>query len=125
MLQFREGAFDVVLDKGGLDALMGEESPESREAGEKLLKEAARVLGKSGCYLCVTLAQSHVLSKSCQGEFALLCSCKKSTSLHVARRQLIQPTRYIPRLKAYIVTENVASERSVTILLTELLLAAG
>ena len=54
----------MVLDKGGLDALMGEDSVGGAEAGEKLLSEVARVLSPHGAYLCMTLAQSHVLSES-------------------------------------------------------------
>jgi len=52
----------VVVDKGGLDALMGEDSTEGSQAGAKLLAEVSRVLAPQGVYLCVTLAQSHVLS---------------------------------------------------------------
>ena len=61
--QFADGAFDAVVDKGGLDALMGEDTPGSEEAGGKLLAEVARLLapGEGAAYLCVTLAQPHVL----------------------------------------------------------------
>ena len=61
--QFSDGSFHVVLDKGGLDALMGEDSTEGQEAGRKLLAESSRVLKAGGCYLCITLAQTHVLSE--------------------------------------------------------------
>lgn len=62
-LQFKDGSFDVVVDKGGLDALMGEDSPESQQAGVRLLAEVKRVLAPHhGVYCCVTLAQPHVLS---------------------------------------------------------------
>jgi hypothetical protein len=51
------------VDKGGLDALMGEDTPGSKEAGGKLLAEVARLLSHApgSAYLCVTLAQPHVL----------------------------------------------------------------
>ena len=64
--QFADGAFDVVVDKGGLDALMGEDTPGSEEAGGKLLAEVARLLApeEGAAYLCVTLAQPHVLRES-------------------------------------------------------------
>ena len=55
-------SFEVVVDKGSLDALMGEDSAASTEAGGRLLREVERVLTVGGSYLCVTLAQSHVLS---------------------------------------------------------------
>lgn len=63
-MQFKEESFQVVLDKGGLDALMGEESPESTESGQKLLTGVSHVLSPGGVYLCITLAQSQVLSES-------------------------------------------------------------
>ncbi len=54
----------MVVDKGALDALMGEDSPESREAGGRLLSEVRRLLSPcGGAYLCVTLAQPHVLGE--------------------------------------------------------------
>lgn len=61
LLQFSEASFDNVLDKGGLDALMGEDSDESSAAGQKLLDGVSRVISPGGAYLCITLAQSHVL----------------------------------------------------------------
>ncbi|GBG81413.1 hypothetical protein CBR_g32089 [Chara braunii] len=61
-MQFADGSFDVVIDKGGLDALMPEQSDSARSAGKALLSEVGRVLKKgTGRYICVTLAQTHVL----------------------------------------------------------------
>ena len=64
LLQYPNASFNVVVDKGGLDALMGEESAESTLVGEKLLSGVSRVVAPGGVYLCVTLAQSQVLSMS-------------------------------------------------------------
>ncbi|CAI5973226.1 unnamed protein product, partial [Closterium sp. NIES-64] len=59
---YEGGAFDVVVDKGGLDALMGEEGGDASSAGARLLHEVQRLVAPGGGrYLCVTLAQSHVL----------------------------------------------------------------
>jgi hypothetical protein len=65
MLQFVGNSFDAIVDKGGLDALMGEDTAGSEDAGGKLLAEVARLLTykESATYLCVTLAQTHVLSR--------------------------------------------------------------
>jgi len=65
-MQFASGSFDVIVDKGGLDALMGEDTEGSQDAGDKLLAEVQRLLitKEDGLYLCVTLAQRHVLSKT-------------------------------------------------------------
>ena len=59
---FADASFGLVLDKGGLDALMGDGDAGSLEAGEKLLREVGRLLRPGdGAYVCVTLAQEHVL----------------------------------------------------------------
>jgi hypothetical protein len=63
-MQFADGSFSAVVDKGGLDALMGEDTEGADAAGGELLAEVARLLEprRGSLYLCVTLAQSHVLS---------------------------------------------------------------
>ncbi|KAH7683107.1 Endothelin-converting enzyme 1 protein [Dioscorea alata] len=58
-MQFADGSFDIVLDKGGLDALM--EPGVGSKLGSKYLKEVKRVLKLGGKYLCLTLAESHVI----------------------------------------------------------------
>ena len=64
LMQFKAGSFHVAFDKGALDALMGEDTQAADTAGSKLLAEVQRVLDPvDGCYICVTLAQTHVLSK--------------------------------------------------------------
>lgn len=64
VFQFADNSFDLVIDKGGLDALMGEDVEEGSEAGQKFLSEVQRVLSEGGSYICISLLQSHVLSKS-------------------------------------------------------------
>ena len=64
-MQFADGSFDVVLDKGGLDALMGEDTEGANETGSRFLAEVARLVSHSrGLYVCVSLAQPHVLRKT-------------------------------------------------------------
>ncbi|KAG0456449.1 hypothetical protein HPP92_024237 [Vanilla planifolia] len=58
-MQFREESFDVVLDKGALDALM--EPNIGLELGNKYLNQVKRVIKSGGKYLCLTLGESHVL----------------------------------------------------------------
>ncbi|MQL76478.1 hypothetical protein Taro_008867, partial [Colocasia esculenta] len=58
-LQFADGFFDAVIDKGGLDALM--EPKLGAQFGSKFLKEVKRVLKLGGKYICLTLTESHVL----------------------------------------------------------------
>ncbi|KAL6652731.1 hypothetical protein ACP70R_011656 [Stipagrostis hirtigluma subsp. patula] len=59
-MQFADGSFDVILDKGGLDALMEPEA--GTQLGMKYLNEAKRVLKSGGKFVCLTLAESHVLA---------------------------------------------------------------
>lgn len=58
-MQFTDEFFDVILDKGSLDALM--EPEHGIKLGSRYLKEVRRVLKSGGKYLCVTLAESHVI----------------------------------------------------------------
>ncbi|KAL5542698.1 hypothetical protein UlMin_010408 [Ulmus minor] len=58
-MQFENGAFDAVLDKGGLDALMEPEL--GPDLGNKYLTEVKRVLVSGGKFICLTLSESHVL----------------------------------------------------------------
>ncbi|KAM7488923.1 hypothetical protein LguiB_026407 [Lonicera macranthoides] len=58
-MQFVDGTFDAVIDKGGLDALMEPEL--GPKLGSQYLSEAKRVLKSGGKFICLTLAEAHVL----------------------------------------------------------------
>ncbi|XP_021593869.1 eEF1A lysine and N-terminal methyltransferase isoform X2 [Manihot esculenta] len=58
-MQFADETFDAVLDKGGLDALMEPEL--GPKLGTQYLSEVQRVLKSGGKFICLTLAESHVL----------------------------------------------------------------
>ncbi|KAL9237830.1 hypothetical protein vseg_012333 [Gypsophila vaccaria] len=58
-LQFADASFDIILDKGGLDALMEPEF--GSKLGSQYLSEVKRVLKPGGKFVCLTLAESHVL----------------------------------------------------------------
>ncbi|XAR62550.1 Endothelin-converting enzyme 1 [Bertholletia excelsa] len=58
-MQFEDEMFDVVIDKGGLDALMEPEL--GPKLGDQYLSEVKRVLKSGGKFICLTLAESHVL----------------------------------------------------------------
>uniref|UniRef100_A0A8D0BXV5 eEF1A lysine and N-terminal methyltransferase n=1 Tax=Salvator merianae TaxID=96440 RepID=A0A8D0BXV5_SALMN len=60
-MDFPDEHFQVVLDKGTLDALLTDEKETTLSRGERMLAEISRVLQFGGRYLCVSLAQSHVL----------------------------------------------------------------
>ncbi|XP_029106386.1 EEF1A lysine methyltransferase 4 [Scleropages formosus] len=64
-LAFSEGTFEVVLEKGTLDAMMVEEkdpwSVSAETAGllQQVLKEISRVLKPGGRFISITFAQPH------------------------------------------------------------------
>ncbi|XP_041006981.1 eEF1A lysine and N-terminal methyltransferase isoform X2 [Juglans microcarpa x Juglans regia] len=58
-MQFMDETFDAVLDKGGLDALM--EPEHGPKLGNQYLSEVKRILKSGGKFICLTLAESHVL----------------------------------------------------------------
>ncbi|XP_072276042.1 eEF1A lysine and N-terminal methyltransferase [Pyxicephalus adspersus] len=60
---FPDSHFQAVLDKGTLDALLPDTEEKTLETVTKMLDEIGRVLQYSGRYLCVSLAQGHVLDK--------------------------------------------------------------
>ena len=53
--------FDVVLDKGTLDALATNASDEIKEKLFKMFNEIERVLNNFGKYICVSLLQEHIV----------------------------------------------------------------
>ncbi|XP_073449331.1 eEF1A lysine and N-terminal methyltransferase [Aquarana catesbeiana] len=60
---FPDSHFQAVLDKGTLDAILPDTEEKTLETATKLLIEIGRVLQFGGRYLCVSLAQGHVLDK--------------------------------------------------------------
>ncbi|XP_061708112.1 eEF1A lysine and N-terminal methyltransferase homolog [Cydia pomonella] len=76
---FQNEEFNVVLDKGTLDALMPDDSKETNETIDKYFNEIKRVLKLGGRFVCISLLQSHILNK-------LLASfCDKSWMFRVVR----------------------------------------
>ncbi len=55
---FESGSFQAALDKGTLDAMASEEDG---ALASRMLGEVGRVLAVGGRYVCVTLAQEHVI----------------------------------------------------------------
>ena len=62
-MDYGDSAYDCVIDKGTLDALLTDTELETVEKVDRMFAEIRRVLKTSGRYLCVTLAQTHVLEK--------------------------------------------------------------
>ena len=55
-------SFQVVVDKGTLDAIFTTDDKKVAENVEKMLGEISRVLEVGGRYLCISLAQEHILN---------------------------------------------------------------
>ena len=62
-VEYKDGLFDCVLDKGTLDAVFTDETEKTFEKVDKLFNEVERILKIGGRYVCVSLAQEHILDK--------------------------------------------------------------
>ncbi|XP_065195073.1 eEF1A lysine and N-terminal methyltransferase-like, partial [Sycon ciliatum] len=62
-LTFDDGHFDCVLDKATLDAIMAEDNADISRDVTAIFDEITRVLKAGGRYICVSLAQGHILRK--------------------------------------------------------------
>jgi ubiquinone/menaquinone biosynthesis C-methylase UbiE len=61
-MSFETGSFDFAVDKGTLDALCADKSPETASRVVAYFNEVIRVLSpKGGVYICVSLLQDFVL----------------------------------------------------------------
>lgn len=60
-MTFPDHSFDVVFDKGGLDALMASDTEDVRQQANAMFAEIARVTKPGGKYLCVTLAEPFII----------------------------------------------------------------
>uniref|UniRef100_A0A8C6VDE4 eEF1A lysine and N-terminal methyltransferase n=1 Tax=Naja naja TaxID=35670 RepID=A0A8C6VDE4_NAJNA len=60
-MDFPDDHFQVVFDKGTLDALLTDGEETTLKRAERMFAEIGRVLQFGGRYLCVSLAQTHVL----------------------------------------------------------------
>ncbi|CAH0404585.1 unnamed protein product [Chilo suppressalis] len=76
---FGDDEFNVVLDKGTLDALMPDDNEETVARIDKYFSEIKRVLKFGGRFVCISLLQSHILHK------LLETFCDKSWMFRVVR----------------------------------------
>lgn len=61
-MSFENGSFDYAIDKGTLDALCSDNTPETMAKVVKYFNEVVRVINtKGGTYICVSLLQDFIL----------------------------------------------------------------
>ncbi|CAF4021818.1 unnamed protein product, partial [Adineta steineri] len=60
-MTFDDNQFSVVLDKGTVDALMSNKSEQVLSDIDQILNQVDRVLRMTGRFICITLAQKHIL----------------------------------------------------------------
>lgn len=60
--KYASNSFDIVFDKGALDALMSTDSPDTKEMALKMFEEITRVLKPNGRYICITLAEQYIIT---------------------------------------------------------------
>ena len=60
-MNFADNSFDCVIDKGTLDAIMTDDSTSTIEKITAMIAEIRRVLKNNGRYICVSLAQGHIV----------------------------------------------------------------
>lgn len=63
-MDFPDAHFQVALDKGTLDAVLTDDEEVTLSKVDRMFAEISRVLQVGGRYLCVSLAQAHVLKKA-------------------------------------------------------------
>ncbi|XP_026685542.1 methyltransferase-like protein 13 [Diaphorina citri] len=86
--------FNVILDKGTLDALMPDNKQDTVERIEKLFKEVDRILKQGGRYIVISLLQDHIVQFLVSyfhslGWMLRISRCREAE--HAAGRSLIQP----------------------------------
>ena len=65
-MSYEEGEFNVVIDKGTLDAIFVDDSVPVVSDVEKMFTEISRVLRLGGRYICISLLQEHIINKVLQ-----------------------------------------------------------
>ena len=65
-MSYSNAMFDCVIDKGTLDAIFSNTDDVTVQKVDRIFDEVGRVLKIAGRYLCITLAQDHILQKLLQ-----------------------------------------------------------
>lgn len=57
---YQDKSYDIVIDKGALDALMSANTDEIQWKVQSMFREIERVLSDTGKYICITLAENFI-----------------------------------------------------------------
>jgi SAM-dependent methyltransferase len=60
-MKFEKEQFEIVIDKGGIDAIFSEETEENDLKIKKLFNSIADILCPKGYYICISLLQDYIL----------------------------------------------------------------
>ena len=96
MTEYADGQFDVVFDKGALDALMSVESEQVVRQAQSMFSEIGRVLATGGKYLCVTLAEPYILRTLVEHFFS--SQAGGCWSVAIESVQVDKPSPFLPLL---------------------------
>lgn len=90
---YADGQFDVVFDKGALDALMSVESDQVLRQAADMFREIDRILSAKGRYLCITLAEPYILQSLLSGFVAgtSICWSVGIESLNISKPSPFKP----------------------------------
>lgn len=112
MPEYEDGSFDVVFDKGALDALMSEDTDEVTEKTTAMFQEISRILRINGKYICITLAEHYILRKLVS-HFSTL-----RWRIVIESLQGKRPSPFIPFY--LIITKTVSADHNVSLLVDPL-----
>jgi hypothetical protein len=108
MVNYTDRSFDVVFDKGALDALMSTNDAETLAKASAMFHEIDRVLALGGKYICITLAESFIF-KELISHFSGLTSTAKGWKINVESIKSTKPSPFQP---FYIVITKPTSDAS-------------
>lgn len=93
---YEDNSFDIVFDKGALDAIFSANTSQNRDLVNRLFAEIDRVLSPTGVYYCVSLAEPFVFNTLIDAFFSI---CDKSYwSISVESISTVKPSLLLPFL---------------------------
>ncbi|WAR30759.1 EFNMT-like protein [Mya arenaria] len=106
-MEFYDGEYSVVLDKGTLDALMVDESDKVVADIDQMFSEIDRVIKLMGRYICISLLQEHILRKI----ILEVCNHEDKTERLPGVAELVSA---VQQLQYFAVVRQRISQRKVT-----------